>query len=235
MSIYTVHVMSLAGGGPTFQSFFVRPPPPMLEASEAELRWVHLEDAACLLWDSSLTKSDLTAAQAVDLFGAALLGPLPPPQQQDLINELKKSTAQGLLSQLSVTPEQLPSIVENNPLVAIELLNHLLSTPQSAGFLSALASMDMSLHSMEVVNRLTTTAEVPGEFIHLYVTNCISSCENMKDKYLQNRLVRLVCVFLQSLLRNKIISSGDCSQAVAFCLEFSRIREAAALYRQLAT
>jgi hypothetical protein len=155
-------------------------------------------------------------------------------------NELETEALQ-LVQESGLSPQNLSRLVEHNPMIAHECLLRILSPNSMTSeiikneYLSALVGMDMSLHTMEVVNRLATRhpqqeeEEQPllhPEYIQLFISSCIASCENIPDRNAQNRLVRLVCVFIQSLLRNNIVQvqvcvcDGNTLRAVCVCVSF---------------
>lgn len=214
---------------------FTRLTPPVLPLQPGEVRWLHPELPHLLRWDKTMGQDQTTLQELQSLLKEALAGPLLPTQQQQVLKELEAN--KKLVLSLSLTPPSLPQLVEHNPAIAFEVLLRLIQLAQGNEYLPALVNMEMSLHSMEVINRLSKAVHLPSEFVHLYISNCIVSCQAaQEDKYVQTRRVRLVCVFLQSLIRNRIINVQDLSYEVqAFCIEFSRVKEAAALFRLLKT
>ena len=53
----------------------------------------------------------------------------------------------------------------------------------------------LTLHSLEVVNRLTTATTVSPRFLHGYIENAVRCCELVEDKVGQARVVRMVCAW----------------------------------------
>ena len=183
---------------------FLHPAPPILEVSPDELNWLQFsEEQNCqLYWDCSLVEIEVDRALLKDLLTAAAKSSLNPKQQQQLIAKIKADSEYVLTSEdINISPTVLTSMVENNSLVAVEILLQLIRCKHEKidvmDYLNALANMNISFHSIEVVNGLSAVTDLPKEFIHLYISNCISSCENINDKFMQSRFVRLVCVLLQ--------------------------------------
>jgi hypothetical protein len=253
----------------------------LLEYLHSELLWLTTTNLRLMLLpdDEEDEKATELYRRVLDLMQKqAFDAPLAPNDQRIVLETLYSNKPVGdkgedgedhdelrlqIVQESGLTPQNLPRLVEHNPLIAHECLLVILSSspdPLKNDYLSALVGMDMTLHSMEVVNRLathnvnssrnnntrataTTTAksttprnknkrdlrrsssggnsseghggeELGGveeqpilhpEYINLFISSCIASCENIQDRNAQNRLVRLVCVFIQSLIRNKIV------------------------------
>ncbi|CAG8451024.1 5600_t:CDS:2 [Diversispora eburnea] len=171
-------------------------------------------------WDYNIL-ADFTDRDDIKLLmNKALQRALSIPEEEYVLKQFQKNPK--LIYHCDFSPEKLPYLIENNSRVAVEALLQLKSSPQ------------IGKSSMEVVNQLLTTFPLSPEFLHSYLSNCVHACEECRNRNIQDRQVRLICVFLQSLIRNNIIDVNRFFIEIqAFCLQFSRNREAAGLFRFL--
>lgn len=216
-----------------FQPDFIRPIPTPLPVSEDEPLWLSPNIVSDVLWDYNMCVNNNVVSVIKELCQKALKSNLSGEEIKILNDAFDKDPK--LVFKCRITPQVLPQLVEQNPSVASAVLIKLLSSSQLHQYLEKLVYMELTLASMEVVNKLVNSADLPKEFLTLYITNCISHCEEKnKDKMQQNRLVRLVCVFIKSLIKNKIINPREMIvELQAFCIEFSKIPEASALFKVL--
>ena len=88
--------------------------------------------------------------------------------------------------------------------------------------------MKLSISLLEVFHGILYQVDFPKEFILLFVKNCMDQCSaSTETKVLKNRMVRLVIVFLQNILKQKVLEFEDISTAIKqFCMEHNHIKEA---------
>jgi hypothetical protein len=95
--------------------------------------------------------------------------------------------------------------------------------------------MKLSPNTLEVFNMLSNSVELPQEFTQLFLKNCMEQCRNTPEKNNnRNRMVRLLCVFMLSIIKSKQINIQQMHLDVqAFCIDFVQVKEANSIYKQL--
>lgn len=216
----------------TIRPEYLRLVPPLHECTIDELVWLTPidTDPSLLIWDSTMGTTSNIQQEMRQLMHRAYQGVLNQQQQQRLMDELEHNPE--LVHHIGLLPAKFPLLVESSPSVSVQCLLKLISSDQINDYFGELVKMEMSVRSMEVVNRLSTLMKLPQEFLHTYISTCIKTCEEAKDKYMQNRFVRLVSVFIQSLMRNKGIDIKDLLLEVQdFCIHFRHIKDATTLFQ----
>ena len=107
-----------------------------------------------------------------------------------------------------MSPPKLSDLIANNHTVAQELLVCMTHTNQIQKYYDALVELKLSSNSLEVFSRISRDVELPQEFIQIYLTKQMNEVRNSQDQKqgVQKRLVRIVSVFLTSLIKAKIIN-----------------------------
>ncbi|KAJ6852223.1 CCR4-NOT transcription complex subunit 11-like [Iris pallida] len=198
-----------------------------------QLMWLIPDGNNELLWDHRMCDDTGLGAALRELIAKAFKGPLSLDQQEQVSVVLAGDPQ--LVYCCGITPGKLQELVENNPTIAAAILIYLRNSAEISEYFEVLVNMDTSLYSLEVVSRLTTAVEVPTDFLHRYIKKCISFCEKIEENYMQKRLVRLVSVFLQSLIRNKCDLQAIVAEVREFCRKFPKIKEASSLNSLLKT
>ncbi|KAL5039847.1 hypothetical protein RTP6_006953 [Batrachochytrium dendrobatidis] len=170
--------------------------------------------------------------EARKLFIYGYTSPLSHAQQQTVSHWLH--TLPQFVHMVGLTKKTFQDLVEHNAIIASETIIALSTSPKLHIFLDALVEISTTMHVMEVVNRVASknTATLPKDFLHMHLSKCMNACDTIRDKYMQDRQVRLVCGFVQSLVKNQSISIQDYRVDLqTFCLSYSRVKEAVDLYR----
>ncbi|KAL2915793.1 hypothetical protein HK105_204740 [Polyrhizophydium stewartii] len=212
---------------------YTDPSPPITLEARIDLPWVFPPLADPSFVFSEPTEDEIRArdhARRLVIYAAA--APLTTAQTRTALEWLERSYF-GVY-QCGVTGDMFSGMIEHNPNIACEVLLAMRYTPDFPMFLDALIGAATSIHAMEIVNKAVTAVDLPQEFLHLFVASSIAACDAIRDRFMQSRQVRLICVFVQSLIHNKVIALQDyVIDLQTFCLEYSRVKEAAALYRMV--
>ena len=135
-----------------------------------------------------------------------------------------------------MAPHKLADLITHNHTVAQELLVCMTHTNQIQKYYEALHDMKLTSNSLEVFSKVSAAVELPQEYIQIYLNKQMCECRNQQQKFVQQRMVRIVSLFLQSLIKAKIINfNTDMIMNIQqFCIDFSQVKDANNLMKIIA-
>ena len=95
--------------------------------------------------------------------------------------------------------------------------------------------MRLSITLLEVFHDILQRVDFPKEFNQLFIKNCMDQCSNSTETKVQkNRSVRLVIVFLNNILKQKVLDLEDIGPDLKqFCMEHNHIKEAQEMLKKV--
>ncbi|CAD8122364.1 unnamed protein product [Paramecium sonneborni] len=131
---------------------------------------------------------------------------------------------------------QFNNLVEYNPQLVSDIITKLHQYGVNVHeYLDFLIQIKVTIQTLELVNQLTKNITLPDQFLNMFITRCIVTCEEVKQNQQQlARQVRLVSVFIKTLIKQKTFDPKKIYvELQGFCLEFSSIQEATQLFKAI--
>jgi hypothetical protein len=136
----------------------------------------------------------------------------------------------------ALQPHHMRGLVEHNSSVAAELLLVLTARHPAAAavYAAAVAESPMSAQSVECISTVIARAELPDWVLTTFLSNCMQDTNACQDAGRQSRQVKLLCACVGLALQRQPASLAEAlPELQAFCIQQSRHKPAADLYKQL--
>lgn len=205
-------------------------PLPLFADLWGDARWIAPGPLSEVIWSED--NMDSTTSEYKRLYEQATQSELRSEKVDQLLKALDSDP--NLLLQLSIDPEKFPPLVQRNPSIATSILikscHHELFEPLT----EKLIFMDLSVQQMEVMHCLLINAELPKAILPMFLINSVSTCKNIKDRSLQARLARLLCVLITTLMKKRLLPAGEIPIDVTeFFKQFQMHKEVIELLKKL--
>ncbi|OMJ74882.1 hypothetical protein SteCoe_26089 [Stentor coeruleus] len=195
-----------------------------IETSPIETNLISTLTISEVLSDNESQKERETNEEVRELLKISLTNKLSNDQTDTVITALRSDSEIAFKS--GISHENLGDLVEKNLIIAFEIISSIMHSSKVTDYFIELLNIPMGPNSLEVLYRLALTMELPADFLHLYIFNCFHTCRNTDDRHAQIRLVRLLCVIISFLLKNKVLNSYELFIDIEqFCVDFVTIKD----------